>query len=99
MSTTARNRDRRTYGLAPFPGPGAGVADRDEDQWWLDREVGILQRALEDRGEMRRGELGDLVGCKYRGTGRFSAALRAAVDRGVIRRTGLGRYAPASGAG
>jgi hypothetical protein len=92
MSTT----ERHTYGVAPFPGPGTSPADRDEEAWWLEREIGMLQRALEDQGELRRRELGNRVGCRYWGPGRFSAALKAAVDRGAIKHTGFGRYAPAS---
>src|SRR3954454_12033631 len=100
MSTTARTddrkdaRERQNYGVAPFPGPGSGVADPDEDAWWLEREVGMLQRALQDKGEMRRRDLGNLVGCKYWGPGRFSAALRQGVKRGAFEHTGCGRYGP-----
>ena len=43
---------------------------------------------------MRRGELGDLLGCKYWGPRRFARALKAGVESGRFRRTGLGRYAP-----
>jgi len=66
----------------------------DEREYWLDREIEMLRRALEDRGEMARGDLGRAVACKYWGPGRFSSALRAAVARGAIRRTGWGRYGP-----
>jgi hypothetical protein len=80
MSTSTRTGGRRSeperhsYGVAPFPGPGASPTDRDENEWWLEREIGLLQRALDDKGEMRRRDLGNLVGCKYWGPGRFSAA-------------------------
>ena len=69
--------------------------DPDEDQYWLDREITLLERALADRGEMRRGELGELIGCKYWGPGRFGRALKEAVNQGRIRRAGMGRYGPA----
>ncbi len=101
MRTSTRTRGRRSdrerhsYGVAPFPGTGASSTDRDENEWWLEREVGMLPRALEDQGEMRRRDLGNLVGCKYWGPGRFSAALREGVKRGAIERTGFGRYWPA----
>ena len=79
-STGTRGRhsepERHSYGVAPFPGPGAAPTDRDENEWWLEREIGMLQRALDDKGQMRRRDLGNLVGCKYWGPGRFSAALR-----------------------
>jgi hypothetical protein len=66
----------------------------DEDRYWLEREMAMLERALQDKGEMRRSELGNLVGCKYWGPGRFAHALKAAVDRGKIKHTGFGRYGP-----
>lgn len=100
MSTTSRTRGRRSeperhsYGVAPFPGPGASPTDRDENEWWLEREIRMLERALEDMGEMRRSALGKLVGCKYWGPGRFSAALREGVKRGAIEHTRLGHYGP-----
>ena len=103
MSTPTRSRARQTppatnrYGVAPFSGPGSMPADQEENEWWLEREIAILRRALEDKGEMRRRELGDLVGCKYWGPGRFSSALRRAVERGAIEHTGFGRYGPAQG--
>ena len=69
--------------------------DSEEDRYWLEREMSLLERALDDKGEMRRGELGDLVGCKYWGPGRFARALKTAVRQGRIRRLGVGRYGPA----
>ena len=98
-STGTRGRhsepERHSYGVAPFPGPGAAPTDRDENEWWLEREIGMLQRALDDKGQMRRRDLGNLVGCKYWGPGRFSAALREGVKRGALEHTGFGRYGPA----
>jgi len=76
--------------------PGTSY-DSDEDGYWLEREITLLERALEDQGGLRRRDLGRLVGCKYWGPQRFSRALRAAVEQGRIRRTGVGRYAPAGG--
>ncbi len=43
---------------------------------------------------MRRGDLGNLVGCKYWGPRRYARALKAAVEQGRIRHTGVGRYGP-----
>jgi hypothetical protein len=76
--------------------PSGGGYDPDEDRYWLSREVSLLERALQDRGELRRRELGQLVGCKYWGPGRFARALKAAVGQGRIARTGVGRYGPVS---
>ncbi|MDQ3866702.1 MAG: hypothetical protein M3304_07715 [Actinomycetota bacterium] len=101
-------RGRRRRGRIAF-GPGelggwspevSGSAHfRDEDEWWREREVEMIERALADRGEMRRRDLGNLIGCKYWGPGRFRRALAAAVEEGRIRRVGFGRYAPAEGRG
>jgi hypothetical protein len=74
--------------------PWTDAADREH---WLNREVEALQRALEEHGEMSRGDLGRAVRCRTWGPGRFSNALRAAVARGAIEHTGFGRYGPARG--
>jgi hypothetical protein len=54
----------------------------------------MLERAVQDRGTLRRRELGRLVGCKYWGPGRFGRALRAAVAQGRISRPRRGIYGP-----
>src|SRR5919202_4467421 len=98
MSTTTnrpRERgERSNYSFAPFAGSST---DRDENAFWLDREISILQGALEDQGEMRRRDLGNLVGCKYWGPRRFANALKQGVERGAFEHPGVGRYAPKSG--
>jgi hypothetical protein len=76
------------------PFPSASTQDREENEFWLDRELSLIQNALEDKGEMRRGDLGDLLGCKYWGPRRFAHALKAGVDKGRFRRVGRGRYGP-----
>jgi hypothetical protein len=80
--------------LAPFPGPGSSVADADENEWWLRREVSLIKNLLDDRGELPRGEIGNTLGCKYWGPMRFRNALREGVKRGAFRKVGSGRYAP-----
>ena len=100
MSTPTRTsgrraeRERSNYGLAPFPGPGTSPVDREENDWWLQREIDMLRRALDDQGEMRRGDLGKLVGCKYWGPGRFRGALADALAEGSARRLGRDRVGP-----
>lgn len=76
------------------PFPSSSSQDRDENEFWLDREMSLIERALDDRGEMRRRELGDLLGCKYWGPRRFANALKAGVEQGRFKRVGYGRYAP-----
>jgi hypothetical protein len=76
------------------PFPSTSSQDADENQFWLERELSLIENALADRGEMRQGDLGDLLGCKYWGPRRFHNALKAGVEQGRFRRAGRGRYAP-----
>ena len=89
---TSTFRDRGPRSWSPLQ-PGSSY-DRDEDRYWLEREITLLESALQEHGEMRRGELGELLGCKYWGPGRFARALRAAVDQGRVKHPGFGRYGP-----
>jgi len=79
--------------LAPFPGPGGSVADADENEWWLRREISLIQNLLQEEGEMDKGDIGDKLGCKYWGPMRFRGALKEGVERGAFRKTGRNRYA------
>jgi hypothetical protein len=79
--------------LAPFPGPGGSVADVDENEWWLRREISLIQNLLEEEGELPRKEIGDRLGCKYWGPMRFRAALKEGINRGAFRKAGR-NYAP-----
>jgi hypothetical protein len=80
-------------GWSPYASSSTRGEENDND-FWLEREIEQLERALKDQGELRRRELGRAVGCRYWGPGRFRHALSAAVDQGRIRRVGFGRYAP-----
>ena len=91
-------RARRHAALAPGPGkrlvlavPAASGRDAPE---WLDNEVGIIERALEEHGELGRGELAQRIGARYWGPGRFRNALREALAEGAARRAGRDRYGP-----
>ena len=79
-------------GWSPFLSSSA--ADVEENDLYLQREIEMLERAVQDRGELRRRELGRLVGCRYWGPGRFGRALRAAVAQGRIARPRRGVYGP-----
>jgi hypothetical protein len=99
MTPATQERPRRRerggrYALAPFPGPGGGNADRDENEWWLEREISLIQNLLREEGELPRGEIGDRLGCKYWGPLRFRNALREGVERGAFRKAGRSRFAP-----
>jgi hypothetical protein len=82
--------------LAPFPGPGGSVADVDENEWWLRREISLIQNLLREEGELDKGTIGDKLGCKYWGPLRFRSALKEGVERGAFRKTGHNRYASAA---
>jgi hypothetical protein len=77
------------------PFPGASSQDADENEWWLRREISLIQSLLKEEGEMERGDIGDRLGCKYWGPLRFRGALKQGVERGAFRKTGRNRYAPA----
>jgi hypothetical protein len=82
-------------GWSPFLSSSA--ADAAENDFYLEREIQMLERAIADRGELRRRELGRLVGCRYWGSGRFARALRAGVRQGRIGHPRRGFYGPAGG--
>jgi hypothetical protein len=76
------------------PFPGASSVDEEENEWWLRREMSLIQNLLEERGPMERGDIGDALGCKYWGPMRFRAALKEGVKRGAFRKE-CSKYAPA----
>ncbi|HEY7950216.1 MAG TPA: MFS transporter [Solirubrobacterales bacterium] len=103
----ARERRERAGRRRYRPGPGrfgasrgltpsAGEVDSEAD---LDREIGIIQRALADHGSANRRELARRVGPRYWGPGRFRSALREAVEEGGVKRLRGGEYAPAQSVG
>jgi hypothetical protein len=91
MSTKTRGRSLGGWSPSSWP----SQEDADEQQFWLDREVSLIENLLKDRGELPRKEIGETLGCKYWGPLRFRRALKEGVDRGAFRRTGHGRYGPA----
>jgi MFS family permease len=89
---------RRRFGPGDQPqinSPMPSWSTRPSDEADLELEIDTLARMLEEKGELPRDELGDLVQCRYWGPGRYRRALSKAVERGRIRRTGRGRFAPA----
>ncbi len=77
------------------PFPGSSSQDKDENEWWLDREITLIQNYLAENGESDRSTIGDTLGCKYWGPMRFRAALKEGVQRGAFNKVGGGRYGPA----
>jgi hypothetical protein len=78
------------------PFPGVSTQDTDENEWWLRREISLIENLLKEEGELTRSEIGERLGCKYWGPLRFRNALREGVERGAFRNTGRNRFAPAS---
>src|SRR3954447_17531637 len=82
----ARNRTSPGMPVAePILSPGVDV----------DREVGIIERALDEKGSASRRELRNRVGARFWGPGRFRAALRQAVAEGRAKRLRGGEYVSA----
>ena len=77
------------------PFPSASSRDADENEWWLDREISLIQNLLSEEGELRKNDIGDKLGCKYWGPMRFRNALKEGVKRGAFRQTSRGVYGPA----
>ena len=76
------------------PFPSSSSQDKDENEWWLDREISLIKNLLDEEGETNRKEIGERLGCKYWGPMRFRAALKEGVVRGAFRKTGHNRFAP-----
>jgi hypothetical protein len=75
------------------PFPGVSTQDADENEWWLRRELALIENLLKEEGELERSTIGEKLGCKYWGPLRFRSALKEGIERGVIRKTGRTRYA------
>ncbi|MGH2974149.1 MAG: MFS transporter, partial [Solirubrobacterales bacterium] len=77
--------------------PGMWVSDPlAEASAGIEREVEMIDRALQERGSANRRELRRRVGARYWGPGRFHAALREAVNEGRAKRLRGGEYAPST---
>jgi hypothetical protein len=92
VSPETKRRGPRLAGWAP--GVEHSEYDADEMEFWLNREISLIQNLLAERGELDKGTIGDALGCKYWGPFRFRQALRAGVERGAFRKVSGGRYAP-----
>ena len=76
------------------PFPSTSSTDADENEWWLRREISLIQNLLQEEGELPRKEIGDRLGCKYWGPLRFRGALKEGIARGAFQQTSRGRYGP-----
>ncbi len=75
------------------PFPGTSIVDTEENEWWLERELTLIENLLSQEGEMERRDIGEKLGCQYWGPMRFRTALREGVERGRITKAGRNRYA------
>ncbi|MGH9106070.1 MAG: hypothetical protein ACRDZX_09565, partial [Acidimicrobiales bacterium] len=104
IQVRTRARRRRQAGLRryrPGPGrlgaaPGTIVAPAPPEEA-LDREIGAVERALQEHGPTEQGELARIVGARYWGPGVFPEALRQAVEEGGARRLSRRVFAPGDG--
>ena len=44
---------------------GTSTVDADENEWWLRREISLIQNYLKEHGESDKDTVGDALGCKY----------------------------------
>ncbi len=88
-----RLRSRRTTSFAP--NAGSSEYDQEEQDYWTDRELSLIESALKENGEMSRKDLGNELGCKYWGPMRYRRALKIGVEEGRFRKVGGDRYGPA----
>ena len=77
------------------PFPSSSSVDTDENEWWLRREISLIENLLQEEGELDKSTIGERLGCKYWGPMRFRGALKEGVNRGAFRKVGGKRYAPA----
>jgi hypothetical protein len=75
------------------PFPSTSSSDTDENEWWLRREISLIENLLKEEGPLPRKEIGEKLGCKYWGPMRFRSALKEGMQRGAFRRDGS-NYAP-----
>ena len=47
--------------------PYSGEVDKEENQWWLEREVSLIENLHEEEGRTPKKEIGEKLGCKYWG--------------------------------
>ena len=92
MSPQAKHRGQSIAGWAPTTARSS--YDQEELDYWLNREISLIQNLLEERGELPRDEIGAALGCKYWGPLRFRNALKEGVKRGTFQKLGRGRYGP-----
>src|SRR3712207_7502096 len=59
------------------PFPGSSSVDADENEWWMRREISLIENLLKEEGPLDKSTIGDKLGCKYWGPMRFRGALRS----------------------
>jgi hypothetical protein len=96
MTTSSKSSRKGGPSIAGWaPNISRSQYDEEEMEFWLNREISLIENLLKDRGELSRDEIGNELGCKYWGPMRFRQALKAGVERGAFRKVGRNRYASA----
>jgi hypothetical protein len=75
-----------TPSYTPFP--STSTVDAEENEWWLRREISLIENLLKEEGPLPRKEIGERLGCKYWGPTRFRNALKQGVARGAFHKDG-----------
>ena len=88
-------RGRFRPGPGPLSSARAMSVSGPHPQVPLDREIEIIDQALQEHGAANRRELRNRVGARYWGPGRFNAALGQAIVQGRAKRLPRGQVAPA----
>jgi hypothetical protein len=79
------------------PFPGVSSQDVDANEWWLRREISLIQNLLKGAGRDEQGRHRRHARLQALGSAAFRDALKEGVERGAFRKTGQNRYAPAAG--
>lgn len=96
-----RDTEARTGARKYRPGPGRGiyspwmsVSSHGEPDRELDAKIERLAQAVQERGPLKTRQLGELLGARYWGPGRFRTAVREAEHEGRLIRLPHGRVGP-----
>ena len=91
--TEEAKRKPRGQAASFTPFPSMSSRDDDENEYWLRREISLIQNLLEEEGPMSRNDIGERLGCKYWGPLRFRGALKEGLARGAFKQSGKS-YSP-----
>ncbi len=92
ITKEAKRKPRGQAGsFTPFP--SASTRDDEENEYWTQREISLIQNLLEAEGPLDRNSIGEKLGCKYWGPMRFRSSLKEGLARGAFTKSG-NTYSP-----